>query len=248
MKIERELYIKSILFNLFGFSGVHPYSSTYKQLNILSKIVFKKPIYKHIPDYTLVDVLLLEAKKRNFGYAEYFLRKWKIQLCNIDLPDSTMKRIGNLDIIKQRYIYDILLSYDEITKDNICFIFDNPNIDFYTASIIIDTFIESIFDIHDIVHILSEIDMQDKELIIDYICDYISDFSRRDMISEWNLNSELNDKIILLDTFDFFMIQLHINKKGYEINQANINEELKNLISDILLENYDRPLKKLRIH
>jgi hypothetical protein len=248
MKIERELYIKSILFNLFGFTGDYPYSSTYKQLNTLCKIVYKKPIYKQTIDQDTMELFLLEAKKRDLGYAEYFLRKWKIQSYGVDLPDSIKRRISNLEPIKQRYIFDILANYDDITFDNIFFIFSSPYIDFYTASIVIDLYIESIYDIHNIIQILSEIDMRDKELILDYVCDYISDFSRREIVADWNLNTELNNKIISLETFDFFMVQFYIDKRGHEINKSDIDDNIKSIISDILLQNAERPFKRLKMH
>ena len=249
MKIERELYIKSILDYVFGYTGVYPYSSTYKQLNTISKFIFKIPIYKKEIDDQVVDILLHESTKRNFGYAEFFLRKLKIRMYNFDLPPSIKTRIGFLDIDKQKYIFNVLKTYDEITSDNIPFIFNNEFINFYTASVLIDIYIEDITDIHNITQIFSEMEIQDKEMIVDYICDYISEFSRRDSISDWNLNNKLTDKIMDLNAFDFFMVQFHIHKTYDNITNGTkwVNTNVKDIISDILIENADRPFKKMKI-
>lgn len=247
MKIERELYIKTILYSLFGYTGTYPYSFTYKQLNTMSKTLFKTPIYKQKMEQNKIDYLLSEAKKLNFGYAEHFLRKWKIQNSELDLPMPIKRRIINLELSKQKYIFEVISSYDEITDESVNIIFNNENIDFYTASIIIDMYIDDFCSINNIVQIFDEIDMKDQDLIKDYICDYISDFSRRDVISDWSLNPELNNEIILLDTFDFFMVLLNLNKSHEEINKANLDETVKRILVDILLENSERPFKRLKI-
>jgi hypothetical protein len=149
-KIEKEIFYKGVLYGKFGYSGIFPFSQTYKQLDKLCELIYKKRLHC-IDDNTInQEELYKESQIKKLYYAERFLKGKnniynRLNKLDIVLYDDIIERITSLQFHQSNYILDVLENYDTESDDIITDfinIFGNKILNYEMVSILVDIYIQ----------------------------------------------------------------------------------------------------------
>jgi hypothetical protein len=265
-KIEKEVFYKNILFEKFEYCGVFPFSETYKQLDKLCEIVYKKRLHYISGKEISYKVLIDYSKMKNFMYAYRFLKTKndiykRLNKLDIVLYDDIIERIMKVDYSRSDYILSILEKYDTDNDEiisNLTQIFDNCLINYEVVSILVDIYIEPLRYIEDLLEVLdnsigklNHLTITEKKMIYDYFDDKISEFSRVDYLNDIifccekseNKESKIFDELLNLNTYEYFVCKQFLvclkNKSENELNKyLNDLVQLKidNNLTNLLLD------------